>query len=112
MTPDTIHLEIDRGSRNPNVTLSARCGYMVVHLGESTMRIHDFLAGSKCQIATEYRSTFFWQCVTDTEQVAQLLLPWRTTSRTNLIPGLLAAPAIIHGLNSFSRVRNDLSLSA
>jgi hypothetical protein len=27
------------------------------------MRIHDSLAGSKCQLSNEYRNNFFWQGV-------------------------------------------------
>jgi hypothetical protein len=41
MTLDTIYLGIDKGSRNPNVTLLARCGYTVVHLGESMIPWRD-----------------------------------------------------------------------
>jgi hypothetical protein len=61
MTPDIIYLGIDKGSRNPNVTILARCGYMAVHLGESMMRIDDSRAGSQCQLSNEYRYNFFWQ---------------------------------------------------
>jgi len=56
---------IDKGYRNSNVTILARCGYMAVHLGESMMRIHDSLAGSKCQLTKEYRNNFFWHGVAD-----------------------------------------------
>ena len=68
MTLDTIYLGIDKGSRNLNVTLLARCGYMVVHLGESMMRSHDSLAGSKCLLSNLIRNNFFWQGVAYTGQ--------------------------------------------